>query len=192
MKLKDLEHLFGCKIETLKKESKNHQFRMWLLYIVDALLMAGGTAFLFYNGVRYEAYVVMVVVVCLAVNFILYYKLDPSGYESYRFWRRNKMREVETVTITAGSKELLEVLVALGLSKNYKDIGDTILKDNDGVAIEGLQSTIMVSCKRDTKAAIRALSELMRFQVPGGNMKLLVCQRGKKRYLVGFDTERST
>lgn len=173
MKLKDLDKVFGLSVDELKASSTMYVRWSWAVYLADALVMLCATAYMFYHGIKYQIYGIVLVIVCVLVNLVAHFKMHPERHELYKFYKKNHDQFVLGKCYGLTWSDLHEMM---------KRVDVTVKSDTSMGLI--IQKMIAYGCS-SLKGSLYVGQRLSKYEVESGGLKCFMVERGNKTYFIG-------
>lgn len=178
MKLKECQTLWGISIVHLKEHSKRYRIFSIILYTLDILIIAGLTAFMYYNNVNYSTYGFVLVSICLLFHFIFYTKLNPEKWEAFKFYKKHISYNVIKKKYNVDENKLYSVLYCTGYKR---------LRQNR--SFNEYKELMLSACCENIKYSRSIMKYIKKYEDESGNLTCYIIEKGKKQYFIDFEDE---
>lgn len=178
MKLKELKLVLGVPVEELKTGFERTRRRVFLIYLLDAALILGLTAVMFFNNAQPAWYGVALVVVLTFVNLLFQMKTGGPASRVYNFYKRyaNSPVVIKNFNITDANAD--DALCECGCPPG----------DFEGV--DEFKRIVTDFVKGNIVNAVMVSSGIMRYETPTGQLRAYILETSykfrKHQYFIGF------
>lgn len=175
MILKDLKTIWGVPVLYFKECLRRHRCHLALFILIDALVILGGTALLYYLGESFASYGGYLISVCVILHFFWDYILKVENLEACKFYQKYSNCNVELKSYNLTDETLYSLLYCMG----YKKVHQT--KSADIYIVSMLNA-----CCQDRRYARVLAKNMNKYESASGNISCYILSVGKKQYLVDF------
>lgn len=179
MILSDINELWGIPIVYLKEYSKKYRLYSWIMYLIDALVIIGATAFMYFRNVSFEAYGFVVVILAVFVYLGMSKFLNMENWLVFKFYKHYCKCKVVEFSYNIDADSLYSILYCV----NYKR-----LKPNKSE--QEYRELICGACCENSRYAGKLMDFMKKYQSPSGTVTCYILIRKNKQFFIGFKEER--
>lgn len=179
MVLSDINELWGIPLVYLKEYSKKYRLYNWIIYLIDALLIIGVTAFMYFKKMSFEAYGFFVVIIAVFAYLGMSKFLNMENWLVFKFYKHHQWCRVEERKYNIDSDSLYSILYCA----NYKR-----LKPNR--TEQEYREVMCGACCENSKYSSKLMDFMKKYQSPSGAVTCYILIRKNKQFFIGFKEER--